>query len=197
MFANRTSPSRGRRHRALGLAVLAHGGSAALPGITVVGARVCGHQVPTAWNRWHRRLPRRADLRGLPRRHRRNPGRRPHLAVRALGGARAHFSNAGWDVRLPPSTRFPEGERVQVKSLPPRAHLRGGWGRLPAEPSRDAGSRRRRRLVRADAAELERGVGAQFDAAPRSARPWPGRPGMARVQTRAVTGATRLRRGRP
>jgi hypothetical protein len=39
------------------------------------------------------------------------------LVERALGGKRSHFSNAGWDVRLPPSYEYPGGERVQVKSV--------------------------------------------------------------------------------
>lgn len=39
------------------------------------------------------------------------------LVERALGGERSHFSNAGWDVRLPPSNEYPHGERVQVKSV--------------------------------------------------------------------------------
>ena len=39
------------------------------------------------------------------------------LVERALRGERSHFSQAGWDVRLPPSAAFPDGERVQVKSL--------------------------------------------------------------------------------
>lgn len=39
------------------------------------------------------------------------------LVERALGGKRSHFSQAGWDVRLPPSPEFADGERVQIKSL--------------------------------------------------------------------------------
>lgn len=39
------------------------------------------------------------------------------LVERALAGERSHFSQAGWDVRLPVSAEFPDGERVQVKSL--------------------------------------------------------------------------------
>lgn len=39
------------------------------------------------------------------------------LVARALGGVRGHFSQAGWDVRVPATPEFPDGERVQVKSL--------------------------------------------------------------------------------
>ena len=39
------------------------------------------------------------------------------LVERALDGERSHFSQAGWDVRLPACAEFPDGERVQVKSL--------------------------------------------------------------------------------
>src|SRR3954454_23486403 len=39
------------------------------------------------------------------------------LVERALQGVRSHFSQAGWDVRLPPTDAFPDGERVQVKSV--------------------------------------------------------------------------------
>jgi hypothetical protein len=33
------------------------------------------------------------------------------------GGERGTFAQAGWDVRLPPSSAFPQGERIQVKAM--------------------------------------------------------------------------------